>query len=59
MNYPDIWGADALFTYGGSGSVTGRLCSDKLAIRFETPIGCTVEIAEKEIKKTEPIFRLC
>lgn len=53
MNYPDIWGADALFTYGGSGSVTGRLCSDKLAIRFETPIGCTVEIAEKEIKKTE------
>lgn len=53
MKYPNIWGADALFTYGGSGSVTGRLCSDRVGIRFETPLGCTVEIAEKEIKKIE------
>ena len=53
MNYPSIWGADALFTHGSSGSLTGRLCSDKLGIRFENAKGCTVALNIVNIVKVE------
>lgn len=53
MNYPSIWGADALFTHGSSGSLTGRLCSDKLGIRFENAMGCTVALNIGNIVKIE------
>lgn len=53
MNYPSIWGADALFTHGSSGSLTGRLCSDKLGIRFENAKGCTVALNMGNIIKVE------
>ena len=53
MNYPSIWGADALFSYGGSGAISGRLCPHRLGIRFETPMGCTMLFHAGDIIKTE------
>lgn len=49
MFYPSTWGADALFTYGSGEGATGRLCADRVGIRFETPGGCTLALKLKDI----------
>ncbi|MBQ8525412.1 MAG: hypothetical protein IJ460_01660 [Clostridia bacterium] len=53
MNYPVVSGADALFTYGSDGAVAGRLCGDRIGIRFETAMGCTLVLHMGSIYKIE------